>query len=512
MMLRQDQLNSHKGVSGEICWSKGVDRLDMIKGVPQKLLAFEKFLEDNPNWRDKVVLLQIVVPTRIDVPEYQKITCQVHEIDRSRDFHALCALYPITDVALVTSLRDGMNLVSYEFVACQASKKGVLILRFNATVTEPVNASDRRIDQFKEMELNMYPELKEPLKKLSDDPKTTVVIMSGSHRCVLEEASSKGHVVAFVDWTHIECFSRSCPKWVISRGSSQWSHQERGPNLEQFKSETLASQEETRNLFNQMRESIDRNKVEADQQFAEIMNAFKALQPPTTLPAIIPRFEENSGQSFGSDEVEKEVKDIGFIGALVIGSEVADGYGGKKLPQTDSTLKDLDTEDIGTCIGVLESANCQDHRNPTWAGDESHIREKDVPSHGPRKEHMGELIFGARLELIVGVDLRAFEGLNSDLRSGEERITWNPGINHHPSERKGNPGLNSFIKSNMNSNHVFQHFRPNDDQHERRGVQRRVWDPGIMLKQHLEDKVFLEAGVLIRIYLIVSLLFLINIY
>ncbi|GKC69089.1 hypothetical protein Tco_1114972, partial [Tanacetum coccineum] len=98
-----------------------------------------------------------------------------------------------------------------------------------------------------------------------------------------------------------------------------------------------------------MRDSIDRNKVEADRQFAEIMNAFKALQPPTTLPAIIPRFEENSGQSFGSDEVEKEVKDIGFIGALVIGSEVADGYGGKKLPQTDSTLKDLDTEDIGTC-------------------------------------------------------------------------------------------------------------------------------------------------------------------
>ncbi|GJX98227.1 hypothetical protein Tco_0355246 [Tanacetum coccineum] len=184
------------------------------------------------------------------------------------------------------------------------------------------------------------------------------------------------------------------------------------------------------------------------------------------------------------------------------GSEVADGYGGEKLPQTDSTLKDLDTEDIGTCIGVLESANSQDHRNPTWAGDESHIREKDVPSHGPRKEHMGELIFGAGLELIVGVDLRAFEGLNCDLRRGEERITWNPGINHHPSERKGNPGLNSFIKSIMNSNHVFQHFRPNDDQHERRGVQRRVWDPGItrgyILKQHLEDKVLPEAAPLRR--------------
>ncbi|PWA98239.1 alpha,alpha-trehalose-phosphate synthase [Artemisia annua] len=290
----------------------GVDRLDMIKGIPQKLLAFEKFLEDNPNWRDKVVLLQIAVPTRTDVPEYQKLTCQVHEIvgringkfgtlttvpihhlDRSLDFHALCALYAITDVALITSLRDGMNLVSYEFVACQASKKGVLILSefagaaqslgagallvnpwnvtevassisyalnmpsderekrhnhnymhvtthtsqewaetfvrfvelndtvveaelrttqippllqteraidryhsstnrllilgFNATITEPVNAPDRRIDQFKEMELHLHPELKEPLKKLCDDPRTTVVVVSGSHQSVLDE-------------------------------------------------------------------------------------------------------------------------------------------------------------------------------------------------------------------------------------------------------------------------------------------------------------------------------------
>lgn len=47
----------------------GVDRLDMIKGIPQKILAFEKFLEENPDWHDKVVLLQIAVPTRTDVPE-----------------------------------------------------------------------------------------------------------------------------------------------------------------------------------------------------------------------------------------------------------------------------------------------------------------------------------------------------------------------------------------------------------------------------------------------------------
>ncbi|KAL2476463.1 hypothetical protein Adt_37199 [Abeliophyllum distichum] len=137
----------------------GVDRLDMIKGIPQKILAFEKFLEENQKWHDKVVLLQIAVPTRTDVPEYQKLTSQVHEIvgringrfgtltavpihhlDRSLDFHALCALYSVTDVALVTSLRDGMNLVSYEFVACQDSKRGVLILSEFAGAAQSLGA------------------------------------------------------------------------------------------------------------------------------------------------------------------------------------------------------------------------------------------------------------------------------------------------------------------------------------------------------------------------------------
>ncbi|KZV44015.1 trehalose-phosphate synthase 1 [Dorcoceras hygrometricum] len=137
----------------------GVDRLDMIKGIPQKILAFEKFLEENPCWRDKVVLIQIAVPTRTDVPEYQKLTSQVHEIvgringrfgtltdvpihhlDRTLGFHELCALYSITDVALVTSLRDGMNLVSYEFVACQNSKRGVLILSEFAGAAQSLGA------------------------------------------------------------------------------------------------------------------------------------------------------------------------------------------------------------------------------------------------------------------------------------------------------------------------------------------------------------------------------------
>ncbi|GJV83641.1 hypothetical protein Tco_1523539, partial [Tanacetum coccineum] len=238
-----------------------------------------------------------------------------------------------------------------------------------------------------------------------------------------------------------------------------------------------------------LQETIEKNKVEADRQFAEIMNAIKALQPPTTLPATISCFEEKIGESYTSSKV---VKDSRFISDDV--TKVADEYGGKNLPKTDSTLKDSDKNDIGTCIGVSESANSQE---------ESCIPEKDVPSYGLRKQHIGGHIFSAGLELTVGFNLRAFEKLNCVLRRGEEIITWNPGINHHLSERKWNYGrLNSFTELFIMNNHVFQHFRPNDDQYERRVVQRRVWDPGItggdMLKQHLEDKVFLKARVLIR--------------
>ncbi|KAK9804133.1 hypothetical protein WJX73_003206 [Symbiochloris irregularis] len=137
----------------------GVDRLDMIKGIPQKLLAFEKFLDEHPEWCDKVLLVQIAVPSRVEVPEYQQLRSMTHEIvgringhygslthvpihhlDRHMTFHELCALYAITDVALVTSLRDGMNLVSYEYVACQAANAGVLVLSEFAGAAQSLGA------------------------------------------------------------------------------------------------------------------------------------------------------------------------------------------------------------------------------------------------------------------------------------------------------------------------------------------------------------------------------------
>lgn len=58
---------------------------------------------------------------------------------------------------------------------------------FNATLTEPVDTQGQRIDQFKEMEIKLHPDLKEPLRRLSDDPKTTIIVLSGSNRNVLDK-------------------------------------------------------------------------------------------------------------------------------------------------------------------------------------------------------------------------------------------------------------------------------------------------------------------------------------
>ncbi|XP_010438594.1 PREDICTED: probable alpha,alpha-trehalose-phosphate synthase [UDP-forming] 4 [Camelina sativa] len=172
----------------------GVDRLDTIKGIPQKYQAFEKFLEENEDWRGKVMLLQIAVPTRNGIGEYQKIKDQCHglvgringrfgsisavpiiHLDRSIDFNQLCALYAITDVLLVTSLRDGMNLVSSEFVACQKAEKGVLILSEFAGAGQSLGAGALLVNPWNIKEvstaikeaLNMSPEEKERKHKIN---------------------------------------------------------------------------------------------------------------------------------------------------------------------------------------------------------------------------------------------------------------------------------------------------------------------------------------------------------
>jgi trehalose 6-phosphate synthase/phosphatase len=125
----------------------GVDRLDATKGLPQKLLAFERLLQQKPEWRGKAVLIQVAAPSRTDVPEYQALGREIDEIvgringrhgtatwtpvvyiNQSASLQQLTALYQLADVLFVASLRDGMNVVCLEYVAARGSRAGTVLL------------------------------------------------------------------------------------------------------------------------------------------------------------------------------------------------------------------------------------------------------------------------------------------------------------------------------------------------------------------------------------------------
>lgn len=137
-----------------------VDRLDYIKGIPQKLHALEVFLSNHPEWVGKVVLVQVAVPSRQDVEEYQNLRAVINEMvgkingrfgtvdympihfmHKSVNFDELIALYAVSDACVVSSTRDGMNLVSFEYIATQQKRKGVLILSEFAGAAQSLNGS-----------------------------------------------------------------------------------------------------------------------------------------------------------------------------------------------------------------------------------------------------------------------------------------------------------------------------------------------------------------------------------
>jgi trehalose 6-phosphate synthase len=125
----------------------GIDRLDYTKGMPERFLAFERALEKYPDLREKVSLLQVVVPSRTMVPDYIDLKGQLEQLAgringrfsehgwvplhyhyRSLDRVQLLAHYRTAEIALITPLRDGMNLVAKEYCACSIDNKGVLVL------------------------------------------------------------------------------------------------------------------------------------------------------------------------------------------------------------------------------------------------------------------------------------------------------------------------------------------------------------------------------------------------
>jgi trehalose 6-phosphate synthase/phosphatase len=124
-----------------------VDRLDYTKGVPERLRAYAHLLRSSPEFKEKVILIQIAVPTREGIDTYQELRTEVNRlvgeingqfatpqwtplvyINRSIERSELVALYKLADIAWVGSLRDGMNLVAKEYVACKADGDGVLVL------------------------------------------------------------------------------------------------------------------------------------------------------------------------------------------------------------------------------------------------------------------------------------------------------------------------------------------------------------------------------------------------
>jgi trehalose 6-phosphate synthase/phosphatase len=125
----------------------GVDRLDYTKGIPRRLMAFERLLDRRPSLRDDVLFVQIAVPTREKVDAYADLRRTVNELAgrvsakhgsptgtplsllyRSVALEELVALYRAADALVVTPIRDGMNLVAKEYVACRYDNDGALVL------------------------------------------------------------------------------------------------------------------------------------------------------------------------------------------------------------------------------------------------------------------------------------------------------------------------------------------------------------------------------------------------
>ena len=159
-----------------------IDRLDYTKGILNRLQAYETFLEKNPEWRGKVILVLIVVPSRIGVEHYQEMKQHIDALAgkisgkfgtinwtpilyqyKSLPFNSLVALYSISDVALITPLRDGMNLIAKEYVAAKKDKTGVLIL-------SEMTGAAREMGEAIIMNPNNIEEIVDALEKAVDMP------------------------------------------------------------------------------------------------------------------------------------------------------------------------------------------------------------------------------------------------------------------------------------------------------------------------------------------------------
>ncbi len=165
----QGEISKFRENMGDCKIILSIDRLDYTKGIPQRLEAFSLFLERNPQYREKLIFILVVAPSRTKVEHYAVLKKQIDELVgaingkygsigfspiwylyRSLPLHSLSALYSIADVALITPVRDGMNLIAKEYIATKTDGKGVLILSETAGAARElgeaitVNVNDQR--------------------------------------------------------------------------------------------------------------------------------------------------------------------------------------------------------------------------------------------------------------------------------------------------------------------------------------------------------------------------------
>ncbi|MGB5667343.1 MAG: bifunctional alpha,alpha-trehalose-phosphate synthase (UDP-forming)/trehalose-phosphatase [Maribacter sp.] len=156
----QQRLNNHKRSTPDAKLILSIDRLDYSKGIAKRLNAFEYFLNKYPQYKEKVRLIILAVPSRSNVPQYKLLKKEIDELVgringdfstvswtpiwyfyRSVPFENLIDLYTSSDIAWLTPLRDGMNLVAKEYVATRTDKTGVLILSEMAGSANEMNES-----------------------------------------------------------------------------------------------------------------------------------------------------------------------------------------------------------------------------------------------------------------------------------------------------------------------------------------------------------------------------------
>ncbi|WP_297762544.1 bifunctional alpha,alpha-trehalose-phosphate synthase (UDP-forming)/trehalose-phosphatase [uncultured Muriicola sp.] len=156
----QRRLNKHKEASPDAKFLLSIDRLDYSKGIAKRLNAYEYFLKKYPQYKEKVRLIILAVPSRSNVPQYKLLKKEIDELVgringelatvswtpiwyfyRSMPFDNLIDLYTSCDIAWLTPIRDGMNLVAKEYIATRTDKTGVLILSEMAGSANEMNES-----------------------------------------------------------------------------------------------------------------------------------------------------------------------------------------------------------------------------------------------------------------------------------------------------------------------------------------------------------------------------------